>query len=117
MLGPTLPASEEGEEVVDGDANEDDNADEEEEEEENEEESGADSGEEEHEAQRRGEAEEVTSEPEANEEHSLIGMKYRKMPVIRPGLKQLYKDFWWAYKDRGERGGGISSIKNFFGMS
>jgi len=65
--GPSLPASEEGEEVVDGDTNEeDDNGDDEEE---NEEESGVDSGEEE--VQGRGEAEEDVSEPEGIEEESL----------------------------------------------
>ena len=73
-LGPSLPASEEGEEVVDGDTNEDeeDGDEEEEEEEENEEEICADSGEEEQEVQGRGEAEEDTSEPEASEEDSSL---------------------------------------------
>ncbi|KAL9982066.1 hypothetical protein ACROYT_G010856 [Oculina patagonica] len=65
--GPILPASEEGEEVVDGDMNEEDeNA------EEDEEESGADSGEEENEVEGgRTEAEDDTSEPEGTEEESL----------------------------------------------
>ena len=73
-LGPSLPASEEGEEVVDGDTNEDeeDGDEEEEEEEENEEEICADSGEEEQEVQGRGEGEEDTSEPEASEEDSSL---------------------------------------------
>ena len=72
MTGPSLPASEEGEEVVDGDTNEeDDNGDEEEE---NGEESGADSGEEE--GQGRGEAEEDMSETEGVEEESLRGIQY-----------------------------------------
>ena len=26
---------------------------------------------------------------------------YRKIPVISPGLIQLRKGFWWAYKRRG----------------
>ena len=68
VLGPVLPASEEGEEVVDGDMHEeDDHA------EEDEEESGADSGEEENEVEGRTEAEEDTSEPEGTEEESLRG--------------------------------------------
>ena len=76
-LGPSLPASEEGEEVVDGDTNEDEeDGDEEEEEEEEEEENEgeicADSGEEEQEVQGRGEGEEDTSEPEASEEDSSL---------------------------------------------
>lgn len=102
--GPTLPASEEGEEVVDGDANEDDNADEEEEEEENEEESGADSGEEEHEAQRRGEAEEVTSEPEANEEHSLIeeSLVEETVPDLLPSSESPREEQAAHHKDQGD---------------
>lgn len=69
ISGPILPASEEGEEVVDGDMNEEDeNA------EEDEEESGADSGEEENEVEGgRTEAEDDTSEPEGTEEESLRG--------------------------------------------
>ena len=81
-LGPSLPASEEGEEVVDGDTNEDeeDGDEEEEEEEENEEEICADSGEEEQEVQRRGEAEEDTSEPE--EDSSLRGIDLTTHPLL-----------------------------------
>lgn len=68
VLGPILPASEEGEESVDGDLNEeDDNA------EEDEEESAADSVEEDNEVEGRAEAEEETSEPEGMEEQSLRG--------------------------------------------
>lgn len=63
--GPVLPASEEGEEVVDEYTNEDDNG------EEDEEESGADTGDDENEVDGRPEVEEETSEPEGNEEESL----------------------------------------------
>ena len=67
LLGPVLPASEEGEEVVDEYTNEDDNG------EEDEDESGADTGDDENEVDGRPEAEEETSEPEGNEEESLRG--------------------------------------------
>ena len=77
VLGPTLPASEEGEELVDGDLNEeDDNV------EEDEEESAADSGEEDNEVEGRAEAEEETSEPEGMEEQSLRGTRHSRGVVL-----------------------------------
>ena len=76
-LGPILQASEEGEELVDGDLNEeDDNAEEEEEE------SAADSGEEDNEVEGRAEAEEETSEPEGMEEQSLRGTQHSRGVVL-----------------------------------
>ena len=77
VLGPILPASEEGEELVDGDMNEeDDNA------EEDEDESAADSGEEDIEVGGRAEAEEETSEPEGTEEESLRGTQHSRGVVL-----------------------------------
>lgn len=77
VLGPILPASEEGEELVDGDLNEeDDNV------EEDEEESAADSGEEDNEVEARAEAEEETSEPEGMEEQSLRGIQHSRGVVL-----------------------------------
>ena len=69
LAGPSLPASEEGEEVVDTNE-EDDNGDDEEE---NEEESGVDSAEEDHEVRGRDEPEEDIYEPESIEDESLRG--------------------------------------------
>lgn len=77
VLGPLLPASEEGEELVDGELNEeDDNV------EEDEDESAADSGEEDNEVEGRAEAEEETSEPEGMEEQSLRGMRHSRGVVL-----------------------------------
>ena len=45
-------------------------------------------------------------------------LKYRKIPVISPGLIQLRKGFWVAYQRRGlHRRGLISGIKKCFEKS
>lgn len=83
FLGPILPASEEGEELVDGDMNEeDDNA------EEDEEESAADSGEEDNEVEGRAEGEEETSEPEGIEEESIRGMSSSAVLIFKALLRK-----------------------------
>lgn len=97
--GPILPASEEGEELVDGDLNEeDDNV------EEDEEESAADSGEEDNEVEARAEAEEETSEPEGMEEQSLRDetLEEEALQNLVPGSESPQDDHATAQQEEQE---------------
>ena len=85
VSGPHLPASEEGEEVMDGDVNEEDENGEEEEE--NEEESGPDSAEED--VEENGDAEEENSEPEGIDRESALSI----IPIPRMSLCKAIMQF------------------------